>query len=101
MYSEEYKAKFLLTNLYVLVAIKHNAKTGLSQPGKTAPEKTSLLSLFVLRMNSCNPEKRVRQTFIATSFLQWQSRKNNLNCPNNKNNSNACARAQQIQKRNK
>ena len=42
MYRKEYKAKFLLTNLFVLVAIKTGytlRKTDPKRPGKTAPKK--------------------------------------------------------------
>ena len=40
MYNEDYKSKVLLTNLFVLVAIKIRQENSQNRPGKTAPRKT-------------------------------------------------------------
>ena len=55
MYNKEYKVKFLLTNVFVLTAIKHeDTKTaGLSRPGKAAVEK-HILYIHFLATEPCN-----------------------------------------------
>ena len=75
MYSKDNKSKVLLTNLFVLLATKKRQETaGLNRLGKTAPKEhhgrnINKLHTSCFATEYCNPEKRVRQTFIATRFL--------------------------------
>ena len=67
MYNEEYKSKVLLTNLFVLAAVKNAKEQPKSARQNCPPEKHDKLGPF-FQLSSCNPKKCVRKSFIATSF---------------------------------